>query len=179
MMKISKVKSAVWLRIIFLLSVAISSCEKPAGKQDSFAGCAYTEPEAIFSGELPGVESHDFQLEAQTSNEQVKFNDGVNLHIRQSGCDHRKQEFKFQIPGTYDKGNSKFWVRQAVAQLKILSDLGPEYVIFEHWSEAISRAAKNMELAKSTEIEAGFFVSVDRELSSDHATLMLTLSDQP
>lgn len=178
-MKIIKVKPAIWFRILLLMAVGLSACQSPAAKKDGFAGCAYTPPEPIFSADLPGVKSHDFHLDTQESTEQVKFGDGVNLSIRQSGCDHRKQEFKFQIPGAYSTKNNGFWVREAVQQLRGLSELGPEYVVFEHWSESIARAAKNIQLSETAEVEEGFFVSVDRVLASDHATLMLTLSDQP
>lgn len=163
---------------ILTIILALSACRQSA-KTDAFSGCAYTEPEPIFSGDIPGIERHSFQLEAQESTEQVKFADGLNLSIRQSGCDHRKQEFEFQIPGAYTEKNAGFWVRQTVEQLEGLSALGPEFVVFEHWSAAIARTAKQIRLSESTEIEDGFYVSVDRVLSSDHATLMLTFSDQP
>lgn len=163
---------------IFAFILALGACQQSA-KTDGFSGCAYTEPEPIFSGDLPGVEGHSFQLDAQESTEQVKFGDGINLSIRQSGCDHRIQEFEFQIPGVYAEKNAGFWVKQTIRQLNELSALGPEFVVFEHWSAAIARAAKQIRLSESTEIEEGFYISVDRVLSADHATLMLTLSDQP
>ncbi|MFM9949286.1 MAG: hypothetical protein ACKV1O_15215 [Saprospiraceae bacterium] len=162
----------------FVFLLALSACRQSASA-DAFSGCAYTEPAPIFSENIPGIEQHSFQLEAQESTEQIKFDDGLNLSIRQSGCNHRKQEFEFQIPGAYTEKNAGFWVRQTVEQLEGLSELGPEFVVFEHWSAAIARAAKQIRLSESTEIEEGFYVSVDRVLSSDHATLMLTFSDQP
>jgi len=164
---------------IFVIILAFSACHQQPAQTDAFSGCAYTEPEPIFSEDVPGIERHSFRLESQESTEQIEFGDGLSLSIRQSGCDHRKQEFKFQIPGTYSERNAGYWVRQTIEQLDGLSDLGPEFVVFEHWAAAIARAGKQIRLSESTEIEEGFYVSVDRVLSSDHATLMLTFSDQP
>jgi|GEM_PF-805109 hypothetical protein len=163
---------------IFVILLISSACQQSA-KGDAFSGCAYTEPEPIFSENIPGVERHSFQLGTQESTEQIEFGAGLNLSIRQSGCDHRKQEFAFQIPGTYTEKNAGYWVTKTIRCLEELSALGPEFAVFEHWSAAIARSAKQIRLSESTEIEEGFYVSVDRVLSSDHATLMLTLSDQP
>ncbi len=163
---------------VLVILLILSACRQTA-KGDAFSGCAYTEPEPIFSENTPGIERHSFQLGTQESTEQMEFGDGLNLSIRQSGCDHRKQQFEFQIPGAYTEKNADYWVKQTILCLDGLSALGPEFVVFEHWSAAIARSAKQIRLSESTEIEEGFFVSVDRVLSSDHATLMLTLSDQP
>jgi len=164
--------------LLYLLILTISACQQSA-KGDPFAGCTYTEPEPIFSGSLRGVTHHDFQLAAQESTENIQFDDGLKLNIKQSGCDHRKQAFQFELSGAYTTTNSRFWVRQVVEQLEGLAALGPEFVVFEHWSEAIARVATKIKLSESTEIDEGFYVSVDRVLEKDHAILMLTLSDQP
>ncbi len=167
-----------WLKVLLGVLIALSACQ-PAVNPDAFAGCAYTEPEPVFNENLPGVIDYSFQPGIKESNEQVKFDDGLNLNIRQSGCDHLKQEYIFEIPGNYTSRNTQYWVRQTVLLLKELSKLGPEYVVFEHWSLAIERAGGKINLSQNTEIEEGFYVSLDRDLFSDHATLMLTLSDQP
>lgn len=105
---------------VLVILLILSACRQTA-KGDAFSGCAYTEPEPIFSENTPGIERHSFQLGTQESTEQMEFGDGLNLSIRQSGCDHRKQQFEFQIPGSYTEKNADYWVKQTIRCLDGLS----------------------------------------------------------
>lgn len=164
------------LPFFFLFLLILPACKNNAAK-DSFSDCKYGRPEAIFEPSLSDISNHQFSVEKNESIEDIQFKDGRELRIMQSGCDRIKQEFHFKLPGDLKDKDANFWLLAAVNQFKQLSALGPNYAAYDLWAQAIARKADEIKLAQETELEAGFTFTYDRIISSDHAILMLTLSE--
>jgi hypothetical protein len=164
--------------IALMLPVLLSACGK-SDKSDPFADCKYSRPEAIFSQNLPGVSRHSFEIAEGSAIEKLQLDKGIRLTVLQSGCEEVRQEFRFEMPGKYQERGPDFWIDQSIMQLDKLADLGPEYFIFEAWARGVFEKNDQISLGRNTEIQPGFDIRIDRELHSDHAILVLTLSGQP
>ena len=145
-----------------------------------FENCRYGKPVAIFEESLPGIAKHDFQLKAGEGIERVVFESGKELTIIQSGCDSIRQDFHFVFPDEkYANADPSFWIDTTVEEFRAFAGLGPQYLMFSSWAQSIASKKESIRLAQSEEIQPGFFVRIDRIVSSDHAILMVTLSEKP
>lgn len=162
-----------WGGLLLLLSCQNESADA------YFADCRYGKPEPIFSEELESVVEHSFRLRPREGVEQLRFESGKTLTIVQSGCDSIRQDFEFFLPGAFPKADAEYWVGRAVEEFQQLGGIGPRYMMFSSWAQAIAARAEAIQLTESMEIQPGFFVRIDRVVSQDHAILMVTLSETP
>lgn len=165
--------------LIFILILFVSACGQNNNSDEPFADCKYGQPFAIFNPDLPKLTKHQFDLTKTESTELIQFQDGLQLTLTQSGCDERKQEFQFKLPGHYQDEPSGFWVEKTLDLLQKLGQLGPDYQVFNAWAEALSLQSESIRLAQPLEVQPGFFVRIDKILSQDHAILLLILSEKP
>ncbi len=165
--------------LIFIILLTIS-CRQGNTNTDTPQKCKYGAPRAIFLRETPGISNHSFSINQNEGIEKLRLDMGVDLTIIQSGCNNIRQEFQFLIPGKDFQGKEPaFWVAFATELLSTLGRLGPDYAGFSAYAQAIESIASEVKLAESFELQQSFYVSIDRVLGTDNATLVLTFSDQP
>lgn len=146
---------------------------------DPFADCRYKQPEPIFTSELEKVENHSFKMKGLQAIENLRFESGVGLTIVQSGCNAITQEYEFRIPGTFKGQEDHFWIEKVIEQFQYFSKLSPNYIAFNAWTQAIEGIQSEIQLGQFAELQPGYFIKIDKVLSSDHAILMLTLTEDP
>lgn len=160
--------------LVLVVGILLSSCQQSKEKK-----CKYGKPKAIFSQTLPGVALHEFSEFNQEAVERVVFKDSLEFTLTQSGCDHVRQVFEMTMLGNYQNQPPIFWVQESLQLLQRLSSMGPAFQSFSVWAQSIEMAKEGIKLSESTQVQAGFFVKIDRVLSDQNATLVLTLSDEP
>lgn len=158
----------------FALLLVVFGCGKTNSPQ-----CKYGEPKAIFNATQPSIQSHEFTAREHEAIEKVTFKDGAQLTLLQNGCDNVRQEFQMTLSGDYSNREPAFWIEEAVRWLKRLSNMGPDYQTFSLWAQGIDNQKDTIKLSESTQVQPGFYATVDRILSADSATLVLILSDVP
>ena len=161
--------------LLMFLLVACASGEPEA----PFEHCKYDRPEAIFYEGLPGLRTHNFQLDQHTGEETLQFSDGLVLKIIQSGCNTIRQEFHFRLPDKFGEEPESFWVSYTVELLERLGSLGPDYLAFSSWAKAIDRKEESIRLGRSLALQEGFYARIDRLQNDDYTILLLTLSEEP
>lgn len=159
---------------LLIFGILCSSCQQTREKK-----CKYGKPEAIFSQTLPGVTLHVFSEFDQEAVERVVFKDSLEFTLTQSGCDHVRQLFEVKMLGNYQNRAPIFWVLESLELLQRLSNMGPAFQTFAVWAQSIETIKEEIKLSESTQVQPGFFVKIDRVLSEQNATLVLTLSDEP
>ncbi|MCI5082551.1 MAG: hypothetical protein MRY78_12705 [Saprospiraceae bacterium] len=166
--------------IIFssILMLTLIACGSE-GTSDPFANCKYSQPAPIFKGPNTGIVSHSFKLEGTQGIEEVQFSNGMNLTLVQSGCDFIRQDFQFRLNGNLRNKEEAFWIQKAVESFQFLGSLGPQFLAFNAWGQAIENIKGEIRLGAYTELQPEYFIKLDRVLSSDHAILMLTLTEKP
>jgi len=162
------------LILVFILILTVN-CRRGANDSD----CKYGQPTAIFNESQPGIQSHTFSAANNTATEEVTFVDGLQLTLLQSGCNEIRQEFQFTLTENFQEQAPTFWIEQSIQYLRRLGSMGPAYSGFSTWAQIIEEQRENIKLAESTEIQPGFFVTIDRIIGANSATLVLTLSDTP
>lgn len=164
---------------VLLISFVLGSCRNNRIASENLADCPHPVPIAIFSDTLPAVTRHQFNLNAMESVEEVTFRNGVELTLIQSGCEARKQEFRFRLPGeNFPANDQAFWREQITQQLRFLANLGPQYLALNAWTEAIEQLEGQIMLGEAIEIQPGFYIEIDRIISSDYAILLLILAER-
>jgi hypothetical protein len=156
-----------------LILLAAPACKSGGSKAD----CP-TLPQPIFSDELAGVSMHDFIRTGTEALEVVAFDSGVFLEVFQSGCDTLLQEFRFQLPDAGPEREPAEWLTAAQAQFNALGALGPQYLAFKEYAQAMERPGEEFRLAEPMELAPGFWAKVDKIESFDGATLVVVLSNQ-
>ena len=99
------------------------------------------------------------------------------MQILQSGCNSIKQEFQFKYQGNFQDRNLQQWTEEALKQFIRLSQLHPDYMVFQLWGQAIATKAEEIKRAERIELESGFYFKLDWIAGSNDANLMLTLSE--
>lgn len=176
MLKYLRLKPVKILLLAIFSFLCCTACDNQT-REAAFSDCRYGKPEAIFNKSIEGINGHSFNIEKDKSIEQMLFGSGKKLTIIQSGCNSIKQEFRFVLNGKFEGRDPVFWVEQAVKQFQMLSQLGPEFVVYGFWAQAIAGKAEQIKLAQPTELQPGFFLSLDKILSEEHAILVLILSE--
>lgn len=166
---------------IYLLSILVvllfASCSNNS-QTNSAGDCKYGSPTAIFNDTLQQISQHQFTTNENESSESISFQDGTNLQILQSGCNSIKQEFHFTYSGDYQERSLDQWIEEALLQFIKLSQMHPDYMVFQLWGQAIAAKAEEIKRAESIELESGFYFKLDWITSSNDANLMLTLSEK-
>ena len=166
--------------VLFLftgLALFMTACRSGGSKSD----CP-TAPSAIFSDGLEGVGTHDFMQNGAEGLEVVSFSNGVFLEIFQSGCDSLRQEFRFRLPsaepGEAAEEEPGFWLQEAQNQFRALGALGPDFLPFSQWADALATRQEQFRLAEPMQVETGFWMMVDKIESFDGPTLVVVLSNK-
>ena len=150
----------------------------PAVDKDPFVNCKYGSPKPIFEEALSAVKMHQFQINGMEGIEEIEFEDSLGLTLIQSGCDAIRQEFRFRIPGSDFTGHENgFWISQCVGLLNFLATVDDRYASFYMWGQSIQEMASGIQLGEPVEVQPGFFAEIDKILASDHAILLLILSE--
>ena len=166
-----------WL-LFSLVLFCFVACQSDATK-DPFLKCKFGKPNPIFPAQSDVVDQHSFELKGTEGIERVRLKNGLSVMLIQSGCDYIQQEFQFEVPGNHQDKTSSFWVDQTIQILQMLGSMGPEFMAFAQWAEAIGSKAESIKLAESTTLQPGFFAKIDKIPGTDHAILLLTLSNKP
>lgn len=155
--------------LLIFVGVCLWGCKDEAQK------CAYPPPVAIFSDSMSFVSSHAFKLEKRNASESVAFENGLQLELDQSGCDHIKQTFQFttEKPGEGDPN----WFFLTAQQFEYVSRLSPKFMSLSSWAELINMNASQFRLSEPLEIENGFFVKIDKIDSGKNVILTAELSE--
>lgn len=145
---------------------------------DPFADCQYGRPQAVFSATLPQIKQHTFTLADQQGIEQIQFTDGNKLELIQKGCNDIVQEFIFELPGQFksEADDTAFWIKKALERFRYLSQLDEQYADLEMWVQAIGAVAPQLKLGDKTEVQSGFFVEINRVVSTTYAILTVEFS---
>ena len=134
--------------------------------------CPIPPPVAIFKKDLAGISNHKFLLKGRNSEESMVFADSTSVIIFQSGCDKITQEYRFSLPSSFD---SLSRTDVAVDRLSYLARLGPDYMTFGGWAQAIEGLHDEFTRNNTVQVEPGFYVSLDKLDSSGRSTLMIKL----
>jgi len=159
-------KEISFLFLIFLLS----NC---SGNKVT-ADCTVPAPVAIFSNDIPEISAHSFAIKDFVAKEAISFSNGVKLEIFQSGCEKIVQEFLFDVPS--DQIESKLHTQQAIRQLKFISSLGPKYMAFDQWAQAIQELEPAFFESDEVEVVPGFVVRLDRIKGKNSSRILVRLS---
>ena len=154
----------------FFLLFLLFSCNNSDSEK-----CKYGTPTPVFSKEISSVVEHSFEAKAQESTEQTTFESGMQLQLKQSGCNDIKQEFQFTIerPGEGEPN----WFLLVADQFIYLSSLSEQTVSMGMWASVISSNASLFKLGLPIEVEKGFFVKIDKIDSGKNAILLVELSE--
>lgn len=163
------------LHSFFFSLILLAACSN-ADKQQS--DCTYGEPRPIFSDTLEAIQTHQFSLTDQLGIENITFTTGLELEIQQSGCDAIRQEFQFTLKGNYTDEAATFWFEQAMLHFQFLGSLGEQYFPLYAWGQAIGEVSKDMKVGEAYEVQPHFNAIVDKVVSTDQATLIVTLAQQ-
>ncbi|MEZ5044438.1 MAG: hypothetical protein R2828_31380 [Saprospiraceae bacterium] len=166
---------ALFFISLMLLTLGCSS----DSTDDLFIDCAYSAPEKIFSEDLPSVSLHHFQMGNMQAEETLQFENGSKLKLIQSGCDYLKQAFEFSSPMLERQKSATYWVEESLNLLKMISQLGPEFITYNSWASAIHQKTAEFELDKFLELQEGYYVKINHRNQKGDAILMLTLSEKP
>lgn len=165
-----------WNFLFFLfLTILTVACRNSS----STNACKYGKPAAIFAAQQPGIQSHTFTAQGNEATEQVEFSDGLQMTLLQSGCNEIRQEFQFSLPGNFQDKAPDFWIELSIKLMQRLGSLGPDYNGFTMWAQSVAEQRANIKLSEPAALQQGFYITIDRILSTENATLVLILSDQP
>lgn len=155
-----------WITIA-LLALQCGSSEKPKAQNK----CDAPLPQAIFGKDVSGVASHSFALKGHNATENISFNDKSSLVIFQSGCDKISQEFRFKVPSQKEVDMPSL----GIERLMFLANLEDQFMSFANWAQAIDGLRRDFATQNEVEVEAGFFVGLDKIDSKDHTTMIIRL----
>ncbi|MBL7810495.1 MAG: hypothetical protein JNN28_21905 [Saprospiraceae bacterium] len=153
-----------------MASIALVSCQQKAT-------CKY-KPEPIFSKDLPHITQYNFEKEGSQSLESIMLDRGILLEIGQEVCGNTFQEYRFTVQGDYSTQPDSFWMKEASRQFVFLSSFSPKQAPLKDWGDIIEQRRSEMSLGQDREVQQGIFVKVDRILSPEQATLMVTFSQK-
>lgn len=168
----SLLRTSSFTLYFFFFLLLITAC----GEKDPFADCQYGRPQPIFSAQTSQVTQHAFGIRDMQGVEQIVFANKNKLELIQKGCDNIIQEFTFELPGTFKDETPDFWIRKAIEQFDYLSQLEEQYADLGMWAQAIGAVSAQMKLGEKTEVQPGFFVKLNRIVSTDYAILTVEFS---
>lgn len=137
--------------------------------------CKYGTPVAIFAANTPTVVQHQFSAKGQEGNEQVVFENGIQLEIFQSGCNSVKQVFTYTLP-PFPEGEPN-WFFISAGLLKRYGDLGDQFAPLVLWGNAIEQKMTSFKLGEPLELESGHFAKINRTQFPEKSILEIELSE--
>ena len=163
-----------YIYTVFFLAVLFGSC----GNSNSKSKCEAGDPVAIFSDKYEQIVNHSFKITGTESLEEIEFENGIKLELAQSGCESLKQEFRFIIPGYQNATEESLWSDFAINLFNYMGGIDIAFADFSFWSQAIKQAQPNLNVGVPFELGPGRWIKIDKISSSDHAVLIVTLSQQ-
>jgi hypothetical protein len=165
---------------ISLLAMQMSACQQASPKTETetqSTDCRYGKPGAIFSSELEGVATHQFEAKGQDGREAITFSNGQRLEIYQSGCNNIRQEFRFPLPVEEPQSiPDSIWLKEAVGAFFFMASMGPQYQPLSEWGRSLDmQDHAEFRLGKPHQVEPGFYATVDRIPGVDSTTLLVVL----
>lgn len=165
-------------KVFFLLLCifSLSFC-KDKNNNKPFANCKCGSPRPIFNDAMPEhIAGRNFSITNTTGVEAINFTNGTKLQIVQSGCDDIKQEFSFVYKDkkmlTYSDAQ---WVQNAIDEFLRMGSFSENFTPFKLWGEAILAFKDSFKIGENMELEKGFFIKIDRIISGDEATMIVTV----
>lgn len=168
------VKNAFFFLLLILFITACGGATK-SSSNEPFGNCQYGAPKAIFNAQIPKVEQHIFQLNAQSAIEKVQFDGGIALELIQSGCEKPKQEFQFTIPTSTRTFKDEDWLMMGIDLFAFMGNLAPELQPFLLWQGALKDKVNQLKVGLPHQLEPGFFVKMDKVARGDSGLLIMTL----
>ena len=165
-------------KLTFLLFIIanlwmLSSCNENTS-------CKLGKPTAIFPEQVPSVTNRVFEVNNNTSTENIIFDNGLQLEIFQDGCDFVRQEFRFTLNEAPDSTSSSFWTTKAANLFHYMADQSEHLVDFHLWGGAIEAVAPKIRLGERTPLDGPFTIKVDKiNLGEKQTMLMVILSNEP
>lgn len=153
-----------------ILLLLLFSCETKKN-------CKY-KPAPVFAAGLPHVVQYNFEVQGQQSLESLMLDTNVLLEISQDVCTETRQEYRFNVQGDYSRYPDSLWLKEAARQLVFLSSFSPKQAPLKSWADVIEQRRSEMKLGEDREVEPGVFVKVDRVVSPEQSTLLLTFSQK-
>jgi hypothetical protein len=157
----------IW--VFALVSTLVACNNQPA--------CPY-KPTAIFEANLPHVRQYNFEKQGSESLESLYLDSDVHLEIYQNVCPSTVQEFKFMVRGDFATFADSMWMKEAARQMVFLSTFSPKQKALKEWADIIELRRTDMRLGEDREVQPGVFVRVDKVLSPEKSTLLVTLSEK-
>ncbi len=149
-------------------------------KNEAENKCKYKAPEAFFSEQDPSIAKHSFEQKEMKSTEIASFTNRFDLTILQSGCEALNQEYRFEIPGSFqDKTENAFWIELAAKSFSSLSNTGPKFSpLAQSLAQLIQDQAELLKLGEEQAFpQMGFSLKLDKVVSSDFGTLLVELKE--
>jgi hypothetical protein len=137
--------------------------------------CHYGNPQAIFSEQLDKVILHQFSTNNQDARELVNFENGLELEIFQSGCDSIQQVFQSKFEGDLTKEPSAYFVEMAIQQFFYLGTVSSEHFSLNYLSQTIRDQFHNIKLGQALELQANYFIKIDKVSSQSETVLIVEL----
>lgn len=180
----------VIILILFSLSPFFTACTSDMNTSDEGAKsaaktgadpaepCKFGSPRPMFSDQLPGVTQHQFQSNGQKSGETLALSNGYHLELLQDGCNEIRQEFQFVIKEDLRNLADSTWFLQAIEKMSFLAKLSTKHAPLGFWGRAIEGYRSEMSLGMPKEVEKNTFITIDRLVAEDQATLILLLESK-
>jgi hypothetical protein len=165
--------------ILFLVGLCIlfSDCQNDAKSKKPFANCPCGTPLPMFNETLPEhIATRNFSLSNDAGIENVKMKNGTILQVVQTGCKDIKQEFTFVYTDPkYKTYTDAQWIQNAVDEFLKIASFSPTFVSFQQWGSAMEHFKSNFKIAEKTELEKGFFITIDKIVSESESSLIVTI----
>lgn len=142
-------KYFLWISLLaFVLSLSIS-CKNGDSKTEELEEFEYTDqmerdlslcPNKVTSifniGDTSSITQHNFELRKAEAIENVSFENGLQLKLRQSGCQVLKQRYEFVLPTTVpvtedNQEDAAFWIDEAAKQFEYLTTFADDFIIYQ------------------------------------------------
>lgn len=164
---------------VFVLLLGLLSLFQCKNKNDNkpFANCKCGAPRPIFNEALPEhIAGRNFSITNSSGVEIVRFTNGTTLQIVQTGCNDIKQEFSFVYKDKKMLGYTDAqWIQNAVDEFLKMGSFSENFAPFKLWGEAIIAFKDSFKIGEDKELEKGFFIKIDRLISGEEATMMVTI----
>ena len=167
--------------ILLLLVVACGSNETNEEESTNNEPTALVDctlvPSPYFSDTIAQIITHKSQFSADSTLfvEDVTFDNDLKLSITQSGCDEKKHELQFYVPGKWENSEDQFWIDQAKKLLIYIGSLDEQLEpMMKVVVNDMNGVGEGFVMGEPMEM-TGYSIEVDKILSEDHALVPINL----
>lgn len=158
---------------LFVISVLLAGCSSTP-QASSEEACDAPKPLAIFSDKHEKILTHSFTLNGHNGEEHMTLADQSQLDIFQTGCKKIAQEFRFTSALQSEIDAPAL----GIERLLYLARIDDQYMSFAIWADAVKALKAEFEQSKEVEVEAGFFVGLDKIDSKEKTIMVIRLFQQ-